>query len=627
MKRVTGRKGVLSMRLRTRVLAILVVIISLQISSSEAIELSIFPHEKEQPSNAFRGEGRALKAQLFSFKISGWGSFKVERFAFRLYLKGEAITSGANYELYKDVDQDGVIKSEVDQKVGGPGKLISRYVVFFEPFSISGDTSFLVRADFLKLAPGFQLTINIDFEETVIKDKDGNKIILKLGARMYSGEHSEPYPVITARVVPRSAVIVGNQDINIFVDISYLRGVEPFWADLHKIPGWEIKGVPRMSEVQGFDLIRQRVFIILAQKPGMTVGKYTIPELVLHYRDTGGSDSKLQTGKVRTAAFTIRKELAHAEVSILPRRISLADPLSYELRLFLDPDYKVPDDYLDELRLREFWGEFKVSSPTLKVFKEEGLGVTSFKAVLSYLGPPTKEAVLPKEKVPYIKVDDVSRGLLVYNLPEVKFPVNSIVVRQDFDGPEMWRNVGKEEAKFFGQPLSFLTSVVPLWVGGALVLYLGIREVLLALRRRKSKVTSFFRRLKAKIRLHNYLFAGGSEVGCYEVSLAIREYIGAVVGKPKDFVRSAIFVPWLKERYPDETGLLETLNRIERLMQIEDIDKRMSLSTEEKRRFYKAPGRIGRKESIARLRRLFSLISLKFVKQQLMIMIKRVGCD
>lgn len=597
--------------------------------SSDRPTLTINPHDKGHPSNAFRGERRAVGADLYAFKLWFYGgNYIFERLPFRVYVKSDTktVNPGKNYSLWKDADGNGKIDPQKDSFLSS-GTVDDKGVVFFRPFTISsGETSFIVRADFPELASGTLLVINLDPKAVVIKNESGVEAVVSLGGTLYAAEHYESYPPLEVRALLASPVIVGQQDVVLFIDVRYLQGIEPFWADLKEVRGWTLKGYPEMSEITGFDLFHRRIILTISQPPGgLALGSYNIPELTLRYKD-----SLSKTGdslKARTKLLVVKKELVHAEVRVPRNMIAVADPIPYELSFFMDPSYVIPDDYLSDMRRRDFWGDFRISGGILSIVDDVGLRTVRYKVTLSYVGPPTRLAVLPEEKIPYIKKDNLTSKLLAYDLPAVEFPYRPVAIGSDFDPADLWRDVVREEVVFAGAKLRWLVTMGLAGLGGLIAVFLGGREFVAIIRKRREKSLTLWRQVRSWLKMRRFLLGGrvsyetvdglgeifSFSVNQDEMALAaldlsslVREYVGSVAGKSREFVRSAYFSDWFRGRYPEEGELLDILKRTELSMIASGIDTKIILEFTRREDILHALGRISRKERKKRWREKFS---------------------
>ena len=136
--------------------------------------VSVSPHVKEHPPNAFRGERKALGADLFAFKFAVYGAeFQSVRLAFRIHVdvKEGKSPKVENYTIWKDEDGDGRVNSTKDKKLSS-GVVEDGYLIFSESFTFSTETSLIVRADFLSLSPGTFFAISFDHEKSVVKRGD-----------------------------------------------------------------------------------------------------------------------------------------------------------------------------------------------------------------------------------------------------------------------------------------------------------------------------------------------------------------------------------------------------------------------------------------------------------------------
>lgn len=562
--------------------------------------LTISVHGKGQPPNAFKGEKQAKGVELYAFKVYVYSvTYKVEKLVFRLFLNGRKIVLGENYTLWRDTDEDGRVDPEKDELLSR-GKVEGRRVVFEKEFSFSSSSAFLVRADFPELHPGFSYVINLDPEETVIRNQAGVKLRLTFPDTLKGVEHYETYPLLSMTASLQSPVVVGDEDVTLFVDVIYLRGVEPAWSDLQNVEGWKLRDFPRMSEVRGFDLLYRRVTIKLRQPEGMDWGKYSIPPIRLSYR-TERIGGEIRT--ISTPPLSVRKEKAHAEVRVAVRKISMADPIPYEMELVLDKRYVVPDDHLNEMRYKEFKGGFRVFNPQLEVVETEKTRIIRYRATLSYLGVPAKQVELPEENIPYVLAEDLARELLAYRLPQIVFPYQPIAVSAVWSPLVLWRDLVGEEKELFGFPLGWWFSVLPLGIGGMLLTLTCVKALSGLARRRRTSHLSWKRRIRAGVRLWRFMRQASGSVSALEVSSLIREYAGAAAGEAERFMRSAYFSSWFRKRHPHETDLLAILKKIELGMIEHGIDMRIDMSAPERKSIARMLKRVGRRETLMRLRK------------------------
>lgn len=564
--------------------------------------VTVSPHDKEHPSNAFRGERRALGADLFAFKFTVYGAeFQSERLVFRIHIdtKGGKPPKAENFALWKDEDGDGRVNPAKDKKLSS-GVTDGKEIVFSGPFAFSAETSLIVRADFYSISPGTFLAVNFDHEKSIVK-RDGVPAKFSLSTTLRAAEHYEPYPTIEVRASPSTPVIVGKQRLIVYVDVSYLRGVEPFWDDIGKVDGWISDKPPVMNEVQGFDLLRRRIILSLAQPESMPLGVHKVPSLTIRYRDTAVDSSAVR--KVSTEAVTIRKERASVDLNVPIRRIAIGDPIFYELRVMLDPAYTVPNDYIGEMRVREYSGGFRIWKAEVQVFEGEGERIVEYRGVASYVGAPTSEVLLPSERIPYTKISELSREVLFVTSPEIRFPFGSVAVGKDFESIEYWRSIKREESILFGYALGEWMVKVPMFTGGVIVLFFLGRGMASMARRRRVMHTFPLARSRARRRAISALGPEyAHEMTAYDISLAIRGYIGVATGISPAFAQSASFRSWLRRRYPLEVDLYDILMKVERLMIEEGQAVVMILLPNERAALIRALGHVSRMERALRLK-------------------------
>mgnify|MGYP001572237473 FL=1 len=564
--------------------------------------VSVSPHVKEHPPNAFRGERKALGADLFAFKFAVYGAeFQSVRLAFRIHVdvKEGKSPKVENYTIWKDEDGDGRVNSTKDKKLSS-GVVEDGYLIFSESFTFSTETSLIVRADFLSLSPGTFFAISFDHEKSVVKRGDTPAKFF-FTTTLRAAEHYESYPAMEVRASSLSSAIVGNQRLTIYVDVSYLRGVEPFWGDIDKVIGWISDRPPVMNEVEGFDLLRRRIILSFAQPKDMPLGIHKIPSLTIRYRDTA-VDSNI-VHKVSTNAFTIRKERAVAETNVLVRRIAIGDPIFYELRIMLDPAYTVPNDYIGEMRVREFSGGFKIWDAKTRILEGEGERVVEYLSTISYVGVPAGEVLLPSYKIPYVKIGELSREMFFVISPEIRFPFNSVVIGKNFAPIERWRSIRREELTLFGYAVGDWMIVAPMFTGGGIVLFFLGSAMISVARRRRIKHTSLLGRIRVRRRAIRALGRGySSEVAAYNLSLAIREYVGVAAGISPTFALSASFRPWLRKRYPMKDNLYDMLTKVERTVIEEGHAAKTILLSYEREALIRALKYVGRMERARRIK-------------------------
>lgn len=554
-------------------------------SGTPFLAVTVNPHSKEHPPNAFQGQGKALNAELFGFALGLYQEARIEKIVFQLFVKGDVITFGEHYKLFVDKNQDGKIDAE-DFEVGGSGKVEGNRVVFSAPFVISSYTAFILRGDFPKLEPGLYLAVNIDLGGLVVKATSGIDTKVQPSTTIYSAEHQEPYASLKARASLASSVIVGEQDVTLFMDVEYLRGVEVFWQGLQQIPGWKMKGSPQMSEIEGLDILKRRVTITLFQEKGRALGRYTIKLPTLRYRDT--LDKNATDRHFSFPPLQIRKERVHAVVTLPQHTITMAYPLLYELRFYLDPAYVVPTDYLDELKLREWWDDFKISQPRLSVLESRGARIISYQAILSYLGPPQKIVVLSREEVPYVKAGGVSSELFTHSLPEVSFPFHSLTEKMGqgkelkFEPLEYWRHVEEGETVILGLAMGDAIILLLLVGAGFLLLLLVVKEAVRIFKGRKTNIVWFGRRVVMTFRRQYFLRSLRRCMTAIHFSDFIRSYAGVMSGKGEEFARSALFKEWAQNRYPKEQELWKILGQVEERMLREGVGWPLEISPKRK---------------------------------------------
>ncbi|MBI2640808.1 MAG: hypothetical protein HYW91_02905 [Candidatus Sungbacteria bacterium] len=559
--------------------------------------VSVSPHAKDHPANVFRGERKALGADLFAFKFTVYGAeFTAERIAFRVYIdtKSGKLPRVESYTLWRDEDGDGRVDPKKDQKLSS-GVVEGGTVIFSERFKFTAEVSFVVRADFTAISPGTFFVINFDHEKSVVK-RGGEPARFHLSTTLKAAEHYESYPAIEVRAIPATSVIVGTQRLTVYIDVAYLRGVEPIWNDVSKVSGWVSDRPLVMSETEGFDVLHRRIILSLGQPKAMALGVHEVPPFTIRYRDTASDDAAVR--KVHTDSFRIRKDRAAVESNVSVHKIAMGDPIPYELRVLLDPAYIMPDDYLSEMRVREFRGGFRFWDMRVRVLEGEGARIVEYSGIISYLGVPADEAVLSAEKIPYAKIGDLSREVLYVMAPEIRFPFASVVVGKHFEPVERWRSARKEEQKFFSYSIGDWMVMAPMLASGIIVLFYAGQGMVYVVRRRKTGHISLLGRFRMKrraIRALRRTRLSTAVLAC-EVSSAIRDYIGVTARIPGAFAHSARFRAWFAEKYRAESDILGLLSRVERLIIENGYDAEIAFAPGECESLLKALSRIKRAE-------------------------------